>query len=516
MLPAMTVPLPVINCPPDASPGGRTKRRRFPSFGSTLLAVVGLATLPCLAQQQLLVAPAPFHPQRILVQPRRDADLTALNQFHAAQRCRTERAFPTLGRLQVVRLADGADVPTAVARYQASGLVQFAEPDYVVTAAATFPNDPRMQDGTQWGLNNYGQNGGLPDADLDAPEAWDVQRSASNIIVAIVDSGVRYTHEDLTGNLWQNPRDGTYGFNALTGAANPWDDFGHGTHLAGIMGAMTDNAKGIAGVAWHLQIMACKFLDATGNGFNSDAVACLEFARTNGARILNLSWGGASFSAAISNALWQARADGIIVVAAAGNDARDIDVTPFYPASIALDNIVAVGAATRTDAIWNLSNYGATSVDLFAPGAAIYSTGSASDNAYLSRDGSSMAAAWVTGGLALMLEQAPQASVSEHIGRLLAAVDRPPALAGKCVTGGRFNLRKALDWPTLTATPGVWPFQAQVGGIAGHSYVLTASTNLATWTALQTNLMPSGGGWNFTDAQSTNLPARFYRAIPGP
>jgi len=313
---------------------------------------------------------AAFHPRRILVMPRDESCLAALEQFHAAKPRRIERAFPGQGNVQVVRLAEGEKVPEAVSRYRTGGLVHFAEPDYSVSAAATLPNDPRFQDGTQWGLNNYGQNGGLPDADVEAPEAWDVYRAASNVIVAIVDSGIRHTHEDLAGNLWTYPLDGTHGFNALTGTHDPSDENGHATHLAGIIGAVTDNARGVAGVAWRVRMMGCKFLDADGNGFNSDAVACMELARTNGAHVINLSWGGSTFSEAVSNAIWLARADGILVVAAVGNNAGNTDGIPFYPASLALDNFVAVGASTRLDGVWSLSNYGASSVDLFAPGAA--------------------------------------------------------------------------------------------------------------------------------------------------
>lgn len=460
-------------------------------------------------------APA-FHPHRILVMPRDESRLPALQQFHAARQRRIERAFPQQGNLQIVRLAEGEQVAEAVARYRASGLVGFAEPDYVVSAAATLPNDPRFQDGTQWGLNNYGQNGGLPDADVDAPEAWDVYRAASNVVVAIVDSGIRYTHEDLAGNLWTNQTDGTHGFNARTGDHDPWDENGHGTHLAGIIGAVTDNARGVAGVAWRVRMMGCKFLDAAGNGFNSDAVACIEFARTNGADVINMSWGGTDFSAAVSNAIWFARADGIVVVAAAGNNAGNIDAIPFYPASLALDNLVTVGASTRLDGVWNLSNYGANSVDLFAPGAAIFSTTATGDAAYGSLNGSSMASAYVAGALALLRAESPAATGTEPIARLLAAVDHAPAFTGKCVTGGRLNLRKVLDRPRVTVTPNVWPIELRINGVTGHGYVLSASTNLVEWTALRTNVAGPDGGWEFADGAATNFTRRFYRAYPRP
>jgi subtilisin family serine protease len=460
--------------------------------------------------------PPAVHPHRILVMPRNGNALPALMQDYAARDWQVLRVFPRLGGLQVVGLADGETVSQAVATCQTNGWVVWAEPDYAVTAAAVLPSDPYFQNGTQWWLNNYGQNGGVPDADLDAPEAWDVFRTASNVVVAIVDSGVRPTHEDLVENLWHNPLDGTSGFNALTGQHDPLDDNGHGTHLAGIIAAVGDNGRGIAGVAWRAQLMVCKFLDAAGNGYNSDAVACIEFARSNGAHILNLSWGGTEFSAAVSNALWAARADGLLVVAAAGNNAANTDLIPYYPASLGLDNIVVVGASTRTDERWSFSNYGVTNVDLFAPGAAIYSTARSSDAGYESRNGSSMATACVAGALALMRQQWSESPPGELIACLLTTVDQRPAFAGRCVTGGRLNLRKALDQPAIAVSTSNRLAQVRVTGVPGHSYVIAASPNLSTWTAVQTNTAGADGRWFFPDPASTNLPARFYRGHPGP
>jgi len=352
---------------------------------------------------------------------------------------------------------------------------------------------------------------------VDAPEAWDILRSASNVIVAIVDSGVRYSHEDLATNLWRHPLDGSHGLNAFNGTTNVSDDFWHGTHLAGIIGAAGNNGKGIVGVAWQAQIMICKFLDGDGHGSNSDAVTCIEYARSNGATVINLSWGGNAFSAAVSNAIRSAQSDGIIFAAAAGNDTLNNDVTPYYPASLGLANIVSVGASTRQDNLWTSSNYGANSVDLFAPGLAIFSTLNDGNSAYGSRNGTSMATAYVSGALALLRQQSPTASASDVIGRLLSTVDQRPAFAGKCVTGGRLNLLKALDRVSVAASlDPVLPLQLQLTGVPDHSYILLASTNLTAWTPIATNTAGPDGLWFLTDLQSTNLPYRFYRGIAGP
>lgn len=454
--------------------------------------------------------------------PRPATGLDRLAEFHAAQQTEVLRQFPRVSNLQVLQLPEGDTVPAAVARYQQSGLVEFAEPDFFVSATGTFPNDPRFLDGTLWGLHNTGQNSGVADADVDAPEAWDIVRSATNVIVAIVDSGVLCTHEDLAPNLWTNPRDGSFGLNARNGSTNVLDDYGHGTHLAGIVGAAGDNAKGVVGVAWQTRIMACKFLDGSGNGSNSDAVTCMEYARSNGASVINLSWGSPSFSAAVSNTIYAAQSDGIIFTAAAGNgdgngNPVNIDSAPFYPASIRAANLVAVGASTRQDTLWSTSNYGATGVDLFAPGVAVFSTTKSATNSYGNMNGTSMATAYVSGALALLRQQSPSATFGELIERLLSSVDRPPAFAGKCVTGGRLNLRRALDNVSVAAsgTPPL-PIHLQMTGVPLHPYVLLASANLSNWSPLATNLAGTDGLWFFTDFQSTNLPQRFYRGIPGP
>lgn len=458
------------------------------------------------------------HPRRILVMPAGDpSSLDRLKAFHAGCGRRVLRSFPGQGGLEVVALAAGESVAAALAQCRASGLVRFAEPDCRVRAAGTFPGDPRFQDGTQWWLNNYGQNGGSADADIDAPEAWDVAREAPDVVVAVIDTGIRLTHEDLAQNLWTNPADQTHGFNALTDTHDPTDDNGHGTHLAGIIGAVGDNGKGGAGVAWQVRIMACKFLDSTANGYSSDAIACIEFARSHGARVLNLSWGGPEYSESLSNALWTAGQDGIVVAGAAGNNAADTDLTPYYPASLPLDNLVAVGASTRSDSMWTLSDYGAHSVALFAPGASIYSTGADGDSAYISRSGSSMAAACVSGALALLCQREPGAGPRERVGRLLAAVDPAPAFAGKCASGGRLNLRRMIDRPSL-APPGsnASPFVVRVQGAPDHNYTLEGSTNLVAWTTVQTNRTASDGAWIYTDPASNNFAIRFYRSGPAP
>ncbi len=377
------------------------------------------------------------------------------------------RTFRALGDLQVIQLAPGEKVAEAVQHYRASGLVEFAEPDYKLHAQAITPNDPEFVGGTQWSLRNLSS----PGHDINAAAGWQTLNSASNIVVAIVDSGIRNTHEDLAANLWTNPKeiadngldddgngivDDVHGINAINSTGNIMDDAGHGTHVAGIVGAAGNNGVGIAGVAWKVQLMACKFLDNAGNGDTSDAIRCIDYARRNGAHIINASWGGTDYSAALNTAIANARAAGIIVVTAAGNDSVNIDSTPLYPACFTLDNIVVVAGTSRADVVdSSYSNYGPINVDLCAPGTGIYSTWNSWDGAYTYLSGTSMAAPHVAGVLALMKARFPAMSSAQLIARLYSTVDIIPALAGKCKTGGRVNLGRALGAdPTASFSAG--------------------------------------------------------------
>jgi PKD repeat protein len=367
---------------------------------------------------------------------------------------RTLKTYKSLGGLQVVQLAAGENVEHALERYRASGLVEFAEPDYKLYAT-TLPNDPQFSNGTQWALRN-----GSSGRDIHAVAAWDTLSTASNIVVAVIDSGIRYTHEDLAANMWVNvdeipdngiddDKNGTiddiHGINLVHRNGDPMDDGNHGTHVAGVIAAVGNNGRGISGVAWKAKLMACKFLDSNGEGDTSDAIDAIDYARSMGAQVINASFGGPDYSAALFTAIQTARNAGVILVAAAGNEIMDTDLTPIYPACYALDNIVVVGGTSRSDAIdLGYSNWGSSSVDLFAPGSSIYSTWGTSDTAYQTLSGTSMATPHVAGALALMKARFPNLTSSQIISRLHASVDVLPDLADRCRTGGRLNLAKAL------------------------------------------------------------------------
>jgi subtilisin family serine protease/fibronectin type 3 domain-containing protein len=404
-----------------------------------------------------------IRPDKILVRLKAGLPPAVLAQLNGTLGAAIERTFSRFGNLLLLRLPVNLPVARALELYRNSGLVAYAEPDYVYKAdqTRTTPNDLNT---LLWGLNNDGQNAGTPDADIDAPEAWTLRTDASTIVVGVVDTGIDYTHPDLAGNMWRNPRetpgngidddgngyvDDVHGINAVSGAANPgnpMDDQAttyHGTHVAGTIGATGNNGTGVTGVAWRVQLMALKFLNSTGSGSSSDAIKCIDYAIANGAHVLNNSWGGGGYSTALRDAIDRARAAGILFVASAGNDAVDTDRSPAYPAGYVLPNVVSVASSDRLDRLSSFSNYGYKTVHLAAPGSSIYSTMAGAR--YQSLSGTSMASPHVSGALAMLKAQYPSATATELVERLLLATDPVNALSAASLSGGRLNLYRALS-----------------------------------------------------------------------
>jgi subtilisin family serine protease len=466
--------------------------------------------------------PGNYRTDQIVIQPKAGVAGARLAAFHAAHGARVARTFSRLGGVEVISLPPGETVAGLVAQYQRSGLVAFAEPDYLVYPDATLPNDPKFVDGTLWGLDNYGQSGGTAHADIDAIDGWEVLTSASNIVVAVLDSGIRATHEDLAANMWVNPSDGGHGYNAFDGTNDPSDDgTSHGTEVAGVLGAVGNNGKGITGVAWRVQMMACKCLN-NGSGSDATVIPCIDYAMANGARIINASFDTPTPSLALSNAIVAAQSAGIIWVASAGNNSYNVAVNPSYPTCYGLDNIVSVAYTTRTDGLGSFSNYGATQVALAAPGDQMYTTFAASDSYYwppsgLNVAGTSFSAPYVSGALALMLARYPGETYQQIIGRLLSATDPLPSLVGKCRTGGRLNLYKALNSDIqLASVPsaGAGMIHLRVSACANRQCVVQASSDLAAWNGVYTNTTATNGWFDFTNMVAG--PAEFFRAVGEP
>lgn len=327
-----------------------------------------------------------YVPGQVLVKFRSGAPAIAVKALHNSLRAGKIKDIRHLGIVQM-KLPDSVSVTEAVRVYQSDPNVEFAEPNYIVRASA-IPNDPGY--GQQWGLNNTGQTGGTPGADIRAQNAWDITKGSGSIIVAVVDSGVAYSHPDLAGNTWVNSAelnglpgvdddnngfvDDIYGWDFINNDGHPLDYNQHGTHVAGIVAARGNNGIGGSGVMWLGQIMPVRFLGITGSGDVAGGAQAIEYAVDNGARIINTSWGGYDYSNTLYNAIDYARQKNVLVVAAAGNEENDNDTDPFYPASFNLANIISVAASDQDDSLSSFSNYGAESVHLAAPGVTIYSS----------------------------------------------------------------------------------------------------------------------------------------------
>ena len=314
----------------------------------------------------------------------------ASSKAHSRTGAFVKRNFRKLKGMQLVKLPQGISVKNALKIYLENPEVQYAEPNYIVNAALN-PNDPDFN--RLWGFNNTGQTGGTSDADIDAPEAWNITTGSSSVVIAVIDSGVAINsnisvgHPELTNNIWTNAgetscndgvdndsngyTDDCYGWDFVDSDNDPMDYAGHGSHVAGTIAAVGNNSQGITGVMWDASIMPLRFLDGSGSGNTADAISATLYATANGAHIINNSWGGGGFSQALEDAI---SASSAAVVCAAGNNGSNNDDAPFYPASYSSNNIITVAATDHNDNLASFSNYGVTSVDLAAPGVNIYST----------------------------------------------------------------------------------------------------------------------------------------------
>jgi serine protease len=443
----------------------RVDARRFARFPGRLRLVLERledrtllnAHSPLLQLPTLTLDPTDYDSASVLVRFNDAADLSLPNLPGA-----TIESLPLVNGLHRVRLASDMTVADALAALEGDSRIAYAQPNYRLTVSSYLPNDPHF--GEQWALHNIGQAGEV-DADIDAPEAWDVARTSPGVIVAILDTGIDYNHPDLAGNIWTNSGevpgngidddgngyiDDVHGWNFVDNNGNIMDDYGHGTHVAGIIGAVGDNGIGVAGVTWSVQLMAIKFLDGSGNGWISSAIEALNYAVANGATISNNSWSGGGYDQALVDAIATAGAMDHLFVVAAGNGGRDNDLFPIYPATYDLPNILTVAATDQFDQLAGFSNYGRTSVDLGAPGVNIISTVAAAGvvagaGGYGSLTGTSMAAPFVTGVAALLRSQNAGWSYQQIVNRILSTVDPLPSLETTTVSGGRLNAAAALN-----------------------------------------------------------------------
>jgi len=344
-----------------------------------------------------------------------------------------------------VTLASGIEPAAAASLFSSLPGVAAAEPDYLIQVNRT-PND--FYYSSLYGMSR-----------ISAPTAWDYSTGDGDFVVAVIDSGVDYNHPDLAANMWRNPGetagdgidndgngivDDVFGANfAGANNGNPFDDNGHGTHVAGTIGAIGNNGTGVVGVNWNVKIMALKFLSASGSGSTSDAIEALNYAVSKGVKVSNNSWGGGGYSTALFNAIQAAQNAGHIFVAAAGNSNINIDTTPSYPASYNLANVVAVASTTSSEVRSSFSNYGTNTVDIAAPGSSILST--TPNNTYSTFSGTSMASPHVAGAIALYWDANPGDTAAQVIQKLRDSADTLTSLNGLVNGSRRLNVGRMLE-----------------------------------------------------------------------
>jgi subtilisin family serine protease len=441
---------------------------------------------------------ASFKAGEVLVKFKDGISRTEMNELYRAVGVRDVRRFKgTMVGLEKFVLERGVEVTDAISRLQASSAVEYAQPNYLLHL---FPQ-PRNRDDERFSLTRNGAWRGLcgipgasflpgcatetqtiraekpplqdapaevdpPVADpqvakmyglnnVKAPQAWKVSRGNPNVIVAVIDTGVDYNHEDLSFNMWRNPNpstaDDVVGYDFAHDDGLPFDDHSHGTHTAGTVGAVGGNGKGISGVSQLVSIMALKFIEANGSGTTENAIRAIDYAITHGAKVMSNSWGGEADddNHALYEAIQRAEENDVLFVAAAGNGGRDSvgddndsSEEKSFPAAFDNPNIISVAATDEKDDLPFFSNYGANSVHLGAPGVNILST--VPGNRYKANSGTSMACPHVAGAAALVWAMDKSLSYQRVKEILLDSVDPIPALEGKTVTGGRLNVAKAL------------------------------------------------------------------------
>jgi subtilisin family serine protease len=361
----------------------------------------------------------------------------------------------------------------AVKTLSAIPSVKIAEPNFIYRINKT-PNDPML--GQLWGLANTGiaDSGGdigVAGVDIGAEKAWDIQTGSKKVLVAVIDTGILYTHDDLKDNVWTNPGetgtdangkdkatngvdddangfiDDVHGYDFSNNDGDPLDDHGHGSHCSGTIGAKGDDGKGLVGVNWDVQIMGVKFLSGDGSGTLEGATQAIDYAVKMKANILSNSWGGGGYSQILEDSIKASNAAGALFVAAAGNESSNNDSTPSYPNSYDVPNVLSVAAINNRGQLSSFSNYGRKNVHVAAPGENIMSS---TTTGYESWSGTSMATPHVTGIAALVLANEPNISNIELKNRIIATAQPLTGLKSKVKSGGLANAYAAL---TNTVAP---------------------------------------------------------------
>lgn len=348
------------------------------------------------------------------------------------------------GDSNIEKLEVSRDPRTVALELSLSPAVEFAEPNFLINKDDLTPNDVQFKD--QWALRNTGQNGGQFGSDVNASGAWSTTTGSPSTVVAVIDSGIDFTHPDLIRNEWLNPAPSAsgdlHGWDFVANSGDIKDEQGHGTAVAGIIAAEGNNSVGVTGVMWRAGLMSLRVLDNTGTGDVANAIEAIDYAVAHGAQLINLSWGTSGESAALQDALERAARRNVVIVCSAGNNGRDLANGPYYPASFRLQNLISVAASDNSDRLSSWSNYGGSSVTVAAPGTSILTT--QIGGGYWTVTGTSAAAPIVTGIAGLLKSFRPAAGAQAIAKAIADGVRQTSSLSGKVTSGGVANAAGAL------------------------------------------------------------------------
>ena len=390
-------------------------------------------------------APARFREGELLVRFRNGVSEKEKETIMAAHGGRKKKQLKGNSGLEKLELAAGRDAKAAALQLLLNPQVEFAEPNFLITKEDVTPNDPQFEQ--QWALQNSGQNDGQFGSDIRARSAWDKTKGAPSTVVAVIDSGIDFTHPDLQNNQWTNPNPNTqsdlHGWDFVANSGEIKDEQGHGTAVAGIIAAEGNNGLGIAGVMWRAGLMSLRVLDNTGTGDVGSAVEAIDYAVAHGAQVINLSWGTTGESIALKAAIERAINSNVVVVCSAGNGGQDLEESPYYPASFGLKDLIVVGASDNHDQPASWSNWGARKVTVAAPGTNILTT--QRGGGYWTVTGTSAAAPIVSGIAGLLKTVSPRANTSLVARAISKGARQVVSLSGKVSSGGVADAAGALE-----------------------------------------------------------------------
>lgn len=464
---------------------------------------------------------AAFVEGELLIKYKNGVDSPSAYSLNALTGADVLEEFPDLG-WQRVKIPAGNSFEKTISLYKSNAAVESVQPNYYYHLLST-SNDTRF--GELYGMQK-----------ISAPAAWDLSTGSKAVVVANIDTGIAYNHEDLAANMWHNPGeipnnnidddgngfvDDYYGYDFFYNDSNPIDDAGgHGTHTSGTIGAVGNNSLGVVGVNWNVQLMAIKIYSPNGGDSTSamliNAYNYVRMMKNRGVniRVTNNSYGGCGeacgYDQATKDAIDALGEAGVLQVFAAGNSGQNVENTPFYPANYTSPSILTVAASDQSDNRAGFSNYGATSIDIAAPGAGILSTYNASSNAYATLNGTSMATPHVTGAAALLAAYNPNLSVASLKATLMNSVDQLTQWNGIVKSSGRLNIAKALQNQTVCSYALANSFQniSSVGGafsidvVAPPNCDFSASSN-NSWITIS-NGNPGSGNSTLTFTVSSN------------